>query len=146
MSEPAAVPRVLGHLGPVEITPRRLVNAFIALVGGLTYFWHTLGPEEMLARTKALHAAGLLAFISTAPLLCCVLPGMPYTVQLYLLPAIGTPVWLLVWVADLNPQEEGECGGAAPRQGVTMQAGRRIEGFKRHIDRGPLRGIDPAEQ
>ena len=71
MSEPAAVPRVLGHLGPVEITPRRLVNAFIAvaLVGGLTYFWHTLGPEEILARTEALHAAGLLAFISTAPLL-----------------------------------------------------------------------------
>lgn len=30
-----------------------------------------------------------------ATLLCCLLPGMPYTVQLYLLPLIGTPPHLL---------------------------------------------------
>lgn len=172
MTEPAAItaaPPVLVHLGPVEVTRRRLMLAVLtaALLGGLTYFWHTLGPEELLARTRALPAAGVLAVISLAPLLgfpvsvlhllaglrfdfltgllvvtltgmchhllgwafvrflprryftsldpwreklvgaghrdatllCCVLPGMPYTVQLYLLPAIGTPLWLLIWVA-----------------------------------------------
>jgi uncharacterized membrane protein YdjX (TVP38/TMEM64 family) len=30
-----------------------------------------------------------------ATLLCCLLPGMPYTVQLYLLPVIGTPFPLM---------------------------------------------------
>lgn len=30
-----------------------------------------------------------------ATLLCCLLPGMPYTVQLYLMPVIGTPLPLM---------------------------------------------------
>src|SRR5690606_13672111 len=34
-----------------------------------------------------------------ATLLCCLLPGMPYTVQLYLLPILGVPLRLLVWLA-----------------------------------------------
>ncbi|MFH1500163.1 MAG: DUF2934 domain-containing protein [Verrucomicrobiota bacterium] len=31
-----------------------------------------------------------------ATLLCGLLPGMPYAVQLYVLPAIGTPLWMLL--------------------------------------------------
>ncbi len=31
-----------------------------------------------------------------ATLLCGLLPGMPYTVQLYVLPAIGVPLWMLL--------------------------------------------------
>lgn len=162
-------PRVLFCVGPVQMTPRRLVNLLITIVilGGLSYFWHTLGLEEILDRAKALPAAGVIGTISIIPLfgfpvswlhliagvrfdflpgllvvtltgmchhflgwglvrilprrhfsqiepwreklagaghrdatlLCCLLPGMPYTVQLYLLPILGVPLRLLVWLA-----------------------------------------------
>lgn len=30
---------------------------------------------------------------------CCVLPGMPYSIQLYLLPVLGVPLSVLVWIS-----------------------------------------------
>jgi uncharacterized membrane protein YdjX (TVP38/TMEM64 family) len=137
------------------------------ILGGLGYFWHTLGLEEILTRAKALPALAVIGTISIIPLfgfpvswlhliagirfdftlgllivtltgmchhwlgwglvrilprrffaeiepwrdrlagaghrdatlLCCLLPGMPYTVQLYLLPILGVPLRLLIWLA-----------------------------------------------
>src|SRR5690606_40722420 len=37
--------------------------------------------------------------VQTCALPICLLPGMPYTVQLYLLPILGVPLRLLVWLA-----------------------------------------------
>lgn len=154
------------RLGPIKLTPHRLKVLVVLLVffSALTYFWQTIGLEEMLRRAKQLPAAGVIATISTVPLagfpvswlhliagvrfgfpeglfvvafaglchhflgwslvkilprrlfcrfepwrkklvgaghrdaalLCCLMPGMPYSVQLYLLPVMGVPLWLLL--------------------------------------------------
>ncbi len=161
----SAPPRVLFRLGPLEVTPRRLVATLVALAGlvALALLWGRLDIDDLHTRAKALPAAVVIAAISLLPLigfpvswlhliagvrfdflggiavvavtsvlhhvlgwilvrvlparlferlapwreklagaghrdatvLCCLLPGMPYTVQLYLLPVLGTPLPLM---------------------------------------------------
>ena len=163
---PNQPPRVLFHLGPLEVTPRRLLSTVIGatLLVGLGLLWQQIDLEELYARAQALPAVGVIVAISLLPLvgfpvswlhliagvrfgflggmtvvaftsvlhhllgwafvrilperffgwskswsekllgaghrdatvLCGLLPGMPYTVQLYLLPIIGVPLRLLL--------------------------------------------------
>jgi uncharacterized membrane protein YdjX (TVP38/TMEM64 family) len=163
-------PRVLFHLGSLEVTPKRLVSALIGatLIAGLGFLWQQIGLEELHSRAQALPAVGVIAAISLLPLvgfpvswlhliagvrfgflggmtvvaltsvlhhlfgwafvrilserffrwskswseklrgtghrdatmLCGLLPGVPYTVQLYLLPIISVPLHLLLGLSS----------------------------------------------
>lgn len=80
----------------------------ILVVGATTAIHHLLGwtlvrvlPRRWFERLdpwrKKLRGAGYL----DVTLLCCLLPGMPYTVQLYLKPLVGTPLWLILGLSTL---------------------------------------------
>ena len=74
----------------------------IAVVAVTSVLHHVLGwalvhvlPKSLLRRLDPWREKLRGAGHRDATLLCCLLPGMPYTVQLYLLPLIGTPAHLL---------------------------------------------------
>lgn len=169
-ASPDKPPRVLFHLGPLEVTRGRLISTAIGatLIVGLGVLWQQIGLAELHARAQALPAVGVIAAISLLPLvgfpvswlhliagvrfgfiggmtvvtltnvlhhllgwavvrilperlfgwvkpwrkklqgtghreatvLCCLLPGMSYTVQLYLMPLFGVPLPLLLGLSS----------------------------------------------
>lgn len=80
----------------------------ILVVALTTLFHHVLGwalvrvlPRRWFQRIEPWRRKlGGGAYLDTT-LLCCLLPGMPYTVQLYLKPLIGTPFYLMFGLSPL---------------------------------------------
>ena len=78
------------------------------VVGLTTVLHHVLGwalvlvlPRRCFARVEPWRARLRGAGYLDTTLLCCLLPGMPYTVQLYLKPIIGTPFRLMLGLSPL---------------------------------------------
>ena len=58
-------------------------------------------PARLLARLAPWRAKLAGSGHLNATLICCLIPGMPYTLPLYLLPALGVPLPLLFGLAPL---------------------------------------------
>ncbi len=82
--------------------------AGMLVVGLTTVLHHVLGwllvlvlPRRCFDRVKPWRARLQGAGYLDTTLLCCLLPGMPYTIQLYLKPIIGTPFRLMLGLSPL---------------------------------------------
>jgi len=78
----------------------------LAIVAGATLAQHVVCwllvralPRRFFARLEPWRKKLAGAGYREAAVLCCLLPGMPYTVQLYLLPVIGAPLRVLCLVS-----------------------------------------------
>lgn len=77
----------------------------VAVTGFLQHFFGLvmarLLPPRLLGFASSWKRRFAGASHADAVVLCAVLPGMPYTVQLYLLPLLGTPLPLLLLLSPL---------------------------------------------